>query len=80
MAGSLKLSELAVGTSGIVRAFARTGPTAIRLREMGVLPGTRITLLRIAPLGDPLEFKVRGYHLSLRKVDAAEVLVDALTV
>jgi ferrous iron transport protein A len=42
---------------------------------MGLLPGTAITLVRTAPLGDPLEIKVRGYHLTLRKSEAEHVLV-----
>jgi ferrous iron transport protein A len=43
---------------------------------MGLLPGTAITLVRAAPLGDPLEIKVRGYHLTLRKSEAEHVLVE----
>jgi ferrous iron transport protein A len=43
---------------------------------MGLLVGTRVTLVRTAPLGDPLELKVRGYHLTLRKADAANILVE----
>lgn len=72
----MKLSELAVGASAVVREFPKTGPAFVRLREMGLLTGTRITLVRTAPLGDPLEIKVRGYHLTLRKSEAEHVLVD----
>ena len=43
---------------------------------MGVLPGTTVTLIRTAPLGDPLEIKVRGYNLTLRKTEAEHVLVE----
>jgi Fe2+ transport system protein FeoA len=43
---------------------------------MGLLPGTTVTLVRTAPLGDPIEIKVRGYHLSLRKSEAEFVLVE----
>jgi ferrous iron transport protein A len=75
-AAFVKLSELAVGASAIVRTFPLQDPAFVRLREMGLLPGTRITLVRTAPLGDPLEIKVRGYHLTLRKIDAAHVLVE----
>jgi len=72
----IKLSDLAVGASAIVREFPRAGTAFIRLREMGVLAGTRITLIRTAPLGDPLEIKVRGYNLTLRKSEAEHVLVE----
>jgi Fe2+ transport system protein FeoA len=43
---------------------------------MGVLPGTAITLMRTAPLGDPLEVRVRGYNLTLRKSEAEHVVVE----
>ena len=72
----IKLSDLAVGASAIVREFPRAGTAFTRLREMGVLAGTRITLIRTAPLGDPLEIKVRGYNLTLRKSEAEHVLVE----
>ncbi len=72
----MKLSELAVGASAVVREFPKTGAAFIRLREMGLITGTRVTLVRTAPLGDPLELKVRGYHLTLRKTEAAEILVE----
>jgi ferrous iron transport protein A len=51
----MKLSELAIGASAVVRDFPKTGPAFVRLREMGLLTGTRVTLVRTAPLGDPLE-------------------------
>jgi ferrous iron transport protein A len=74
----MKLSELPVGTSAVVREFPRAGAAFLRLREMGVLVGTHVTLVRTAPLGDPLEIKVRGYHLTLRKSEAEHVRVDAV--
>jgi len=45
---------------------------SLRLREMGVLPGVAITLVRTAPFGDPLEIRVRGYNLTLRKSEAEQ--------
>jgi ferrous iron transport protein A len=71
----MKLSELAVGASAVVREFPKNGAAFIRLREMGLLTGTRVTLIRTAPLGDPIEIKVRGYHLTLRKSEAEHVVV-----
>lgn len=72
----MKLSELAVGASAVVREFPKSGSAFLRLREMGLLAGTHVTLVRTAPLGDPLEIKVRGYHLTLRKSEADHVLVE----
>lgn len=76
MSACLKLSDLSVGASAIVREFPKTGSAFVRLREMGLLTGTRITLIRTAPMGDPLEIKVRGYNLTLRKSEAEHVLVE----
>jgi ferrous iron transport protein A len=76
MPTTLKLSELAVGVAGIVRDLPKQGSAFLRLREMGLLPGTPLTLVRTAPLGDPIEIKVRGYHLTLRKSEADKVLVE----
>jgi ferrous iron transport protein A len=78
MLSPIKLSELAVGASAVVREFPKTGSAFIRLREMGVLAGTRVTLIRTAPMGDPIEIKVRGYNLTLRKTEADHVLVERL--
>jgi ferrous iron transport protein A len=78
MGAVTKLSELAIGSSAIVREFPKSGSASLRLREMGVLVGTTVTLIRTAPLGDPLEIKVRGYHLTLRRSEAEHVLVELL--
>jgi ferrous iron transport protein A len=76
VADELKLSGLAIGASAVVRGYPKAGEAFLRLREMGVLPGTTVTLIRTAPMGDPLEIKVRGYHLTLRRSEADHVLVD----
>lgn len=73
----MKLTDLAVGASAVVRDFPKTGPAFTRLREMGLLAGTRVTLIRTAPMGDPIEIKLRGYHLTLRKSEAEHVTVEA---
>jgi ferrous iron transport protein A len=59
-----------------VQSLPASGATFVRLREMGLLPGTTITFVRAAPLGDPLEFKVRGYHLTLRREEADLITVE----
>jgi ferrous iron transport protein A len=76
MSAPIKLSDLTIGASATVREFPKNGAAFHRLREMGLLTGTRITMIRAAPLGDPLEIKVRGYHLTLRKTEADHVLVE----
>jgi len=72
------LSALAPGSRAVVREFPTSGPAGVRLREMGLLVGTPLTLVRAAPLGDPIEIKVRGYFLTLRKSEADHILVEAV--
>lgn len=71
-----RLSELAVGQSARVIDVAGNDAVAVRLLEMGLVDGVEITLLGAAPLGDPLEFLVRGSRLSLRKTEAQRVEVE----
>lgn len=47
-----------------------------RLMEMGMLPGSEVQVVRLAPLGDPMDLKVRGYHLSIRKAEAALIQIS----
>ncbi|MET0262236.1 MAG: FeoA family protein [Rariglobus sp.] len=76
MAELITLSTLAVGASAIIREFPKQGVAFLRLREMGLLPGTTLTLVRTAPFGDPIEIKVRGYNLTLRKSEADHIKVE----
>ncbi len=76
MSALLKLSELSVNQTATVREMPKSGVAFTRLREMGMLVGTTVQLVRVAPLGDPIEIKVRGYRLTLRKSEAADVLVE----
>ena len=76
MDSTLKLSQLPIGARATVHSFPGQGQAFLRLREMGVLPGVAITLVRTAPLGDPLEIRVRGYNLPLRKSEAEHVMVE----
>lgn len=70
------LSELDVGAAAIVAAVVGDGPVMVRLLEMGFVPGTPVQLVKAAPLGDPLQFRVRGYHISLRRSEAAMIRVE----
>ncbi len=75
MESKCKLSDLSVGSEGVVEEICEGARGALQLREMGILPGTRVQLVRVAPMGDPLEILVRGYHLSIRSAEAEQVLV-----
>jgi Fe2+ transport system protein FeoA len=70
-----RLSELKPGERGIVTRVSGSGLIKKRLLEMGLVKGTEIVMVRKAPLGDPIEFQVKGYNLSLRKVEADNVFV-----
>lgn len=72
------LSELQPGDKAIIRALPQDQLLATRLREMGLLSGTEVTYVRKAPLGDPLEIKVRGYSLSLRSKDANLISIEKI--
>jgi Fe2+ transport system protein FeoA len=70
------LAQLKVGASATVKDVSGDPQLQQRLLEMGVLPGVLVQVVRFAPLGDPMEIKVMGYSLSLRKSEAACVSVE----
>ncbi len=70
------LKELAVGESAVVVRLNSTGATRRRLLDMGLTKGVKVTLRKVAPLGDPLEITLRGYELTLRKADAQWIEVE----
>ena len=71
-----RLSDLEPGAWAIIAQLPEGMPSLTRLREMGLLPGTRLQFVRRAPLGDPVEISVRGALLSLRDSEAALIEVD----
>ena len=76
MSQSLPLSSLAPGSAAKVTEIKVAAGNRARLMEMGLLVGTPVELVRFAPLGDPVEIKVRGYHLTLRRHEADQILVS----
>lgn len=69
------MNELKTGTSGIITAVGGDGALRCRLLDMGLIPRTRITLQKVAPMGDPIEIRVRGYELTLRVEEAQKIEV-----
>ena len=65
-----KLNEFKIGEKGIIKIVGGEGKIRRRLFDMGVTPGAEVELIKKAPLGDPLEVKIRGYSLTLRKDEA----------
>lgn len=65
-----RLSEFAIGETGVIRLVGGDGKIRRRLFDMGVTPGAEVYLRKRAPLGDPIEITLRGYELTLRKSEA----------
>lgn len=70
------LSQLVPSETGVIIRVVGGGPIQRRIVDMGMVPGTRITVQKFAPLGDPMEIKVKGFNLSLRKDEAANIEVE----
>ena len=70
------LRDIAVGCTAKVVAVEGTGALRHRLLDMGITPKTVIAVRKVAPLGDPIELTLRGYSLTLRKEDAARIVVE----
>ena len=75
---TVTLNELKPGFKGRVAKIVRQGGIQKRIIEMGITPGSLIEVERVAPLGDPIEVKIKGYHLSLRKEEAKKIKVEKL--
>lgn len=71
----VRLSELKPGQEGVIKEF-NSNEIFLKLMEMGCVPGEKILMEQIAPLGDPISVNVSGYHLSLRLNEAEHILVE----
>lgn len=72
----MTLNELKPGQSAVITAVGGEGALRCRLLDMGLIPKTKVTVRKVAPLGDPIEVTVRGYELSLRKADAEMIEIE----
>lgn len=70
------LSELRVGDEARVAGYAVDSPYAAQLMRLGLIPGTQLQVRRVAPLGDPVEIRFRGFSLALRPREAACLLLS----
>jgi Fe2+ transport system protein FeoA len=73
---TLPLSQLKVGERGVIAKMNIKGAARQRFLAMGLVKGESILVKRVAPLGDPIDFVIKGYDLSLRKSEAADILVE----
>ena len=73
----MTLDKLAIGQSAKIVAVGGEGSLRNRLIDMGLIPNTTVMLRKVAPMGDPIEIRLRGYELTLRKEDASVITVEA---
>ena len=69
----MTIDDLKIGQSGTIFQVGGEGPLRLRFLDMGLIPGTRVTLRKVAPMGDPIQIQVRGYELTSRREDAAKI-------
>ncbi len=74
----MTLAALKPGQEAVILGIQGTGAISRRMADMGVVPGQQVRLVRVAPLGDPLDISLMGYHLSLRRQEAMRVEVELL--
>lgn len=71
----MTLDELEIGKTAVITNVGGRGPLRCRLLDMGIIPRTKVTVRKVAPMGDPIEIHIRGYELTLRIHDAKEIEV-----
>lgn len=73
----MTLDELDVRESATIKSVGGEGALRLHLLDMGLIPRTKVTMCKVAPMGDPLEICIRGYELTLRKDDARNIELEA---
>ncbi len=71
----MTLNELKIGDSAVISKVGGEGELRLRLLDMGLIPHTRVRTVKVAPLGDPIQITVRGYELTIRRTEAAQIEV-----
>lgn len=69
----MTIDDLKIGRAGTIAQVGGEGALRLRFLDMGLIPGTRVTLRKVAPMGDPIQIQVRGYELTIRREDAAKI-------
>lgn len=69
----MTINDLKIEQSGIISSVGGEGPLRLRFLDMGLIPGTEVTLRKIAPMGDPIQISLRGYELTIRREDAMKI-------
>jgi ferrous iron transport protein A len=75
--GEKRLSEIPVGVTVVIKDFEQD-EIFLKLMEMGFIPGEKVRIQQVAPLGDPIAIEIAGYQISLRLNEAAKVIVEEI--
>ena len=79
MSDTFSLRDLKINQSAVIDTVGGTGHLRQHLLDMGIIPGARVQMIRLAPMGDPLEFRIHDYELTLRAEDAGRITVSLIT-
>ena len=69
----MTINDLKIGQSGTIAAVGGEGALRLRFLDMGLIPGTKVTLQKVAPMDDPIQLHLRGYELTIRREDAKQI-------
>lgn len=72
----MTINDLKIGQQGTVATVGGEGALRLRFLDMGLIPGTRVLLQKVAPMGDPIQIRVRGYELTIRREDAGKIILQ----
>ena len=75
----MNLRELGIGKTAVVTAVGGEGALRQHFLDMGVIPGAEVTLVKFAPMGDPMELRIHGYELTLRLADAEKIKIEPVS-
>lgn len=71
----MTLAQLPVGKEGVIETVGGAGNLRCRFLDMGLIPGTKIKVLKMTPMGDPIQIHLRGYDVTIRKEDAEKIVL-----
>ena len=74
----MTLEELEIGKNAVIKEVGGSGALRQHFLDMGMIPGAEVTVVKLAPMGDPMELQVHGYELTLRLAEAAQIKIEPL--
>jgi len=72
----MTIDDLKIGQQGTISAVGGEGSLRLRFLDMGLIPGTTVKLQKVAPMGDPIQIRIRGYELTIRREDARKIILQ----